>query len=67
MAGKKMRTNEKRKLKMARSWAKNQAAKVLRKAEQAKRERFNQMVGSTGKQRNADVRKLEKFLNDTKK
>ena len=44
-------TNTKKKEKRARSWAKNQAAKVLRIASQKRREEHNREVSSTGKQR----------------
>lgn len=43
-------------IKRARSWAKNQAAKLIRKAEQKKREEYNREVGSTGKQRRYNKR-----------
>ena len=43
--------NLKLKARRATSWAKNQAAKIIRKDEQAKREAHNRKVGSTGKQR----------------
>lgn len=48
---------DKAKATRARSWAKNQAAKQERIAEQDSRQAHNHMVGSTGKQRDQELRK----------
>ena len=60
--GKKRVGNEKAKAKRARSWAKNQAAKVIRIAENAARHAHNLKVGSTGKQRANAAAKAKKGL-----
>lgn len=49
--------SEKRKLARVRSWSANQAAKLVRKDAQASREAHNREVGSTGKQRDNELRK----------
>lgn len=49
--GKKRAGNLKAKAKRERSWARNQAAKKIRIAEQGKREERNRELGSTGKER----------------
>lgn len=59
--GKKRAGNLKAKAKRERSWAKNQAVKKIRIAEQRKREERNQELGSTGKQRIAQAKRAEAF------
>lgn len=58
--GKKRAGNLKAKAKRERSWAKNAAAKLVRKREQEKREAYNREVGSTGKERDNALRKAAK-------